>query len=152
MSLKSCVLAVLAGMALPLTVWAQPRAELTIGMYRIVAEVAADEPSRERGLMFRQHLGANEGMVFVFPAAGRQCMWMKNTLIPLSVAFLDDKGKIINIEEMKEQTTDSHCATKPATYALEMNKGWFRQKNIKPGMTIEGLPQLTTVATTATEQ
>jgi len=113
---------------------------LNAGLYLIKAEVASNEAEREQGLMFREKMGPNEGMVFLFGAPAGVCMWMKNTLIPLSVAFLDEKGKIINIEEMKEQTTDSHCATKPATYALEMNKGWFRQKNIKPGMTIEGLP------------
>ena len=91
--------------------------------------------------MFREKLGPNEGMVFLFGAPAGVCMWMKNTLIPLSVAFLDQDGKIINIEDMKPQTTDSHCANKPATYALEMTAGWFRQKNIKPGMKIDGLPQ-----------
>lgn len=144
MSLKSWVLAIVAyGLALtPLIASAQPRVELTIGMYRIVAEVAADEPSRERGLMFRQHLGANEGMVFVFPAAGRQCMWMKNTPIALSVAFLDEAGRILNVEEMAPRTLDSHCAAAPARYALEMPGGWFRERGIGPGTRIEGLEAL----------
>lgn len=113
---------------------------LNAGLYVIKAEIAATEAQREQGLMFRQSLGANEGMVFVFGAPAGVCMWMKNTLIPLSVAFMDEKGKIINIEEMKEQTLDSHCATSPAYYALEMSKNWFKQKHIKPGMTIDGLP------------
>jgi uncharacterized protein len=112
---------------------------LNAGLYLIKAEVAATEAQREQGLMFREKLGSNEGMVFLFGAPAGVCMWMKNTLIPLSVAFMDEHGKIINIEEMKEQTLDSHCAIRPATYALEMNKGWFKQKNIQPGMTIEGL-------------
>jgi uncharacterized membrane protein (UPF0127 family) len=118
-----------------------PTITLNAGLYLIKAEVASNEAQREQGLMFREKLGTNEGMVFAFGAPAGVCMWMKNTLIPLSVAFMDETGKIINIEEMKEQTLDSHCATKAATYALEMNKGWFKQKNIKPGMTIEGLPR-----------
>ncbi|WP_050475698.1 DUF192 domain-containing protein [Herbaspirillum rhizosphaerae] len=118
-----------------------PTTTLNAGLYLIKAEVASTEAQREQGLMFRDKMGANEGMVFVFGQPAGVCMWMKNTLIPLSVAFMDETGKIINIEEMKEQTLDSHCATKAATYALEMNKGWFKQKNIKPGTVIEGLPR-----------
>jgi uncharacterized membrane protein (UPF0127 family) len=118
-----------------------PVISLTAGMYVIQAEVATTEAQREQGLMFREKLGPNQGMAFVFGAPAGVCMWMKNTLLPLSVAFLDADHKIINIEDMKAQTTDSHCAQTPANYALEMNLGWFKQKNIKPGMTIEGLPQ-----------
>lgn len=113
---------------------------LTAGMHVIKAEVAATEDEREQGLMFREKMGPNEGMVFLFEAPAGVCMWMKNTLLALSVAFIDDSGKIINIEEMKPQTTESHCAKKLVRYALEMNQGWFKQKNIKPGMVIEGLP------------
>ena len=118
-----------------------PVIALTAGMYVIQAEVATTEAQREQGLMFREKLGPNQGMAFLFDAPAGVCMWMKNTLLPLSVAFLDANRKIINIEDMKAQTTDSHCAQAPAKYALEMNLGWFKQKNIKPGMTIEGLPQ-----------
>jgi uncharacterized protein len=116
-------------------------AELTAGMHLIKAEVAASDPERQQGLMFREKMASNAGMVFVFDRAGPQCMWMKNTLLPLSVAFIDAEGKIINIEDMQPQTLDNHCAAKPARYALEMNLGWFRQKNIKPGLKIGGLPQ-----------
>jgi uncharacterized membrane protein (UPF0127 family) len=114
---------------------------LTAGIHLIKAEVAAREAERERGLMFREKLGANEGMVFLFEAPASVCMWMKNTLIPLSVAFIDENGKIVNIEDMQPQTTDSHCAKKIVRYALEMNQGWFKQKNIKPGSVIDGLPR-----------
>lgn len=114
---------------------------LIAGMYVIKAEVAANEAERQQGLMFREKMAANEGMVFIFDAPATVCMWMKNTPLPLSVAFLDDEGKIINIEDMKPQTTDTHCAKKPARYALEMNAGWFKQKNIKPGTIISGLPR-----------
>ena len=140
------LLAALAAIAVALPGQAQqpqkfPTTTLNAGLYLIKAEVATTEAQREQGLMFRDKMGANEGMVFAFGAPAGVCMWMKNTLIPLSVAFMDETGKIINIEEMKEQTLDSHCATKPATYALEMNKGWFKQKNIKPGTVLEGLPR-----------
>lgn len=105
----------------------------------IKAEVADNEPEREQGLMFREKMAGNEGMIFDFEAPAGVCMWMKNTLIPLSVAFIDSSGKIVNIEDMQPQTTNSHCAKKPVRYALEMNQGWFRQKNIKPGSMIDGL-------------
>lgn len=113
---------------------------LTAGMHVIHAEVAATEAQRQQGLMFRKAMGQNEGMVFLFGAPAGVCMWMKNTLIPLSVAFLDDDGKIVNIEDMQPNTSDSHCARKTVRYALEMNLGWFKQKNIKPGSVIQGLP------------
>lgn len=120
---------------------ALPTTPLNIGIHVIKAEVARSEDQREQGLMFRKRMAANEGMVFVFDAPAGICMWMKNTLIPLSVAFIDKKGAILNVEEMKAQTLDSHCAQGAASYALEMNKGWFKEKNIKPGTVIEGLPQ-----------
>ncbi|MGZ5780565.1 MAG: DUF192 domain-containing protein, partial [Burkholderiaceae bacterium] len=118
-----------------------PVMSLNSGIYVIKAEVAATNAQREQGLMFRQKMGQNEGMVFLFEAPASVCMWMKNTLIPLSVAFIDADGKIINIEDMAPQTTESHCAKKPAQYALEMNRGWFKQKNIKPDSIINGLPR-----------
>lgn len=116
-----------------------PRIELTAGFYRIEAEVAADDPNRMQGLMHRRNMAANQGMLFVFPQAARHCMWMRNTLLPLSVAFLDDEGRILNIEDMQPQTEDNHCAAKTARYALEMNLGWFANKGIKPGTRIGGL-------------
>lgn len=115
-------------------------ASLTAGMYVIKAEVAANEAERQQGLMFREKMAPNEGMVFIFDRPAAVCMWMKNTPLPLSVAFLDDEGKIINIEDMQPQSTDTHCAAKQARYALEMNLGWFKQKNVKPGTIISGLP------------
>ena len=118
-----------------------PVISLNAGIHVIKAEVAAREAERQQGLMFREKMGPNEGMVFLFNAPAGVCMWMKNTLIPLSVAFIDDSGKIVNIEDMQPQTTASHCAKKPVRYALEMNLGWFKQKNIKPGTVIEGLPR-----------
>lgn len=110
-------------------------------MHVILAEVAANEAARQQGLMFRQSMGSNEGMLFVFERPAGVCMWMKDTPLPLSVAFIDQEGKIVNIEDMQPHTTDSHCAKKLIRYALEMNQGWFKQKNIKPGTTVQGLPK-----------
>jgi hypothetical protein len=119
-----------------------PTAQLNAGMYLIHAEVAADMGSRMQGLMHRKSMAANAGMLFIFDEASTQCMWMKNTFLPLSVAFLDERGTILNIEDMKPQTEESHCSTGPARYALEMNQGWFAQRGIKPGTTLGGLEKL----------
>jgi len=116
--------------------------QLNAGMHLIHAEVAADMSTRSRGLMFRKSLAPNAGMVFVFDEASLHCMWMKNTLIPLSVAFLDDSGTIINIENMAPQTEDTHCAARPARYALEMDRGWFAARGIKPGTKLGGMEKL----------
>lgn len=121
---------------------AMPVAELAAGMYRIEAEIALTEPDRERGLMFRDTMAENHGMLFIFPVADRHCMWMRNTLLPLSVAFLDERGRIINIEDMQPRTTDNHCAARPARYALEMNLGWFARHGWERGRAITGLDAL----------
>ena len=118
-----------------------PTTTLNIGMHLIKAEVAVSDEQRAQGLMFREKMAPNEGMVFRFPETRPICMWMKNTLLPLSVAFIDEKGRIINIEDMQPQTLNAHCAKKPARFALEMNQGWFRQKNIRSGLQVTGLPQ-----------
>ena len=120
---------------------ALPVINLNAGIHVIRAEVAASEQHQQQGLMFRKTLGQNDGMLFVYRAPAQVCMWMKNTLIPLSVAFIDGDGRIVNVEEMQPQTLDSHCGKKPVRYALEMNRGWFRQKNLKPGDLIDGLPR-----------
>ena len=143
--LLAALSAAIACLSPPLPAMAQQKFKtipLTAGMHVIQAEVAATESEREQGLMYREKLGPNEGMVFLFEAPAHVCMWMKNTLIPLSVAFIDENGRIVNIENMQPQTTDSHCAKKPIRYALEMNRGWFKEKNIKPGSMIQGLPHL----------
>ncbi|MES2772311.1 MAG: DUF192 domain-containing protein [Pseudomonadota bacterium] len=120
-----------------------PKVELGAGFYRIEAEVAADQPSRMQGLMYRRSMPANQGMLFVFPELARHCMWMRNTLLPLSVAFLDEAGRILNIEEMQAQTENSHCAAGAARFALEMNQAWFTTKGILPGALITGAARLT---------
>jgi hypothetical protein len=116
-----------------------PVIEIAAGMHRIEAEVANTLDTRMRGLMQRRNMPSHRGMLFVFDADARHCMWMKNTLLPLSVAFLDAEGHIVNIEEMQPQTEDNHCAAKPARYALEMNAGWFASRGIKPGMQLRGI-------------
>ncbi|MDB5816230.1 MAG: hypothetical protein JWN23_3347 [Rhodocyclales bacterium] len=116
-----------------------PHTDLSVGMFRVDAEVASTEVLREYGLMFRKNMVSNAGMVFIFDAPQQYCMWMKNTLLPLSVAFIDDSGKITNIEDMQPLTENSHCANRPVRFALEMNKGWFKDKNFKAGTKIVGL-------------
>ena len=116
-----------------------PAVQLQSGMFLIKAEVASNYSTRMQGLMMREKMGPNEGMVFVFAGEDQQCMWMKNTLLPLSVAFIDQSGVILNIEDMQPKTENSHCSAKSARYALEMNQGWFKSKNIKPGSKIGGL-------------
>ena len=115
-----------------------PRVELQAGIHLIRAEVAADNTTRSKGLMFREKLGPNEGMLFVFQQPSAQCFWMRNTLIPLSIAFIDDDGSIVNIEDMQPKTEDSHCSAKPVRYALEMEQGWFRKKGLAAGARLSG--------------
>lgn len=113
---------------------------LTIKDKSVRVEVAKDEAARSRGLMFREKLEENSGMLFVMDQSDLICMWMKNTLIPLSVAFIDENGKILNIEQMQPQTLSLHCSKGAARFALEMNLGWFKKQNIVPGERIEPLP------------
>jgi len=120
--------------------WAQmPVMTLGAGMHVIRAEVASTYENRMQGLMFRKSLADNDGMLFVFTEDERHCMWMKNTFVPLSVAFIDPKGRIVSIHDMEPQTENSHCATAPARYALEMSKGWFKSKGVAPGAQLRGL-------------
>lgn len=119
-----------------------PRVELTAGFYRINAEVAANQADRTQGLMHRRVMAPNEGMIFAFPQTDMHCFWMKNTPLPLSIAFLDEKGTIISIDEMAPETEDNHCPARPARFALEMNAGWFKAKGLKPGATIGGVDKL----------
>jgi len=117
-----------------------PRVKLNAGMHIIDAQVASTPNQRETGLMFRKEMPQQEGMLFVFEYPSQQCFWMKNTVLPLSVAFVHDDGTIANIEEMQPQTLDSHCSVQPVRYVLEMNKGWFARKGIKAGSRLEGAP------------
>ncbi len=136
------VIGVLAGLLASGMAWAQqsmPVMELTAGIHRIEAEVASNQENRMVGLMRREVMAQQHGMLFVFPELNTHCMWMKNTLLPLSVAFLDEDGVIINVEDMKPQTEDNHCARRPARFALEMNQGWFAKRGLGPGTKLNGL-------------
>lgn len=119
-----------------------PVFELGIGMYRIEAELAHTPQTRQSGLMHRRSMPPQRGMVFAFEQAARHCMWMKNTYIPLSVAFIDEQGRILNIADMTPHSEDSHCAAGAARYALEMNQGWFAAKGVAPGAQLRGLERL----------
>ena len=118
----------------------QNRTTLGAGMYNMQVEVALTPQEHAIGLMHRTSMGANDGMLFVFDRPGVQCFWMKNTLIPLAVAFVADDGTVVNLDEMKPQTLDSHCSTQPVRYVLEMNAGWFKKKGVKPGQKLSGAP------------
>jgi len=127
---------------LALTAWqvqAQQSLELTAGIYRIRAELANTDESRAEGLMHRKSMPVNNGMLFVFNREARYCMWMHDTLMPLSVAFLDGQGRIINVEEMQPQTENTHCAAKPAKFALEMNAAWFKRRGLGAGTIVAGI-------------
>ena len=119
-----------------------PVVQLSTGMHLIRAELADSMGTRMEGLMHRKSMAEGSGMVFVFDENAPHCMWMKNTLIPLSVAFIDESGAIINIADMQPHSEQSHCASRPARYALEMNKGWFAQRGIKAGAKLRGLEKL----------
>lgn len=117
-----------------------PRVQLTAGMHRIDAQVAQTPDQRSIGLMFRKDMPHHEGMLFVFERPSGLCFWMKNTLLPLTAAFVADDGTIVNLADMKPQTTDTHCASKPVRYVLEMNQGWFAKRGFKSGSKLGGAP------------
>ena len=141
MLLRTVLLAL--SLIVPMQAWAQqpqlPLLELFAGMHRIEAEVAATPESRQTGMMLRTTMAPQRGMLFVFSETGNQCMWMRNALLPLSVAFLDEKGRIINVEDMQPKTDANHCSARPARYALEMNLGWFRSRGLGAGFSITGI-------------
>ena len=129
----------------PLWTWAEEgpqmnlqRVKLSAGMHLIDVQVASTPEQRETGLMFRKEMPQQEGMIFVFEQPSQQCFWMKNTLLPLTAAFVADDGAIVNTADMKPQTLDAHCSDKPVRYVLEMNKGWFAKKGIKAGSKLGG--------------
>ena len=116
-----------------------PEITLEINGHKVLAEVAATDSTRATGLMHRRMMPENRGMLFVFAHAQPQSFWMMNTHIPLSIAYVDEHGVIVNITDMKPLTTDPHPSSKPAKYALEMNQGWFAKRGIKAGARVAGL-------------
>jgi uncharacterized membrane protein (UPF0127 family) len=109
-------------------------------MHLIDAQLARTNDERATGLMHRKEMPQHEGMLFEFEQPSQQCFWMKNTLLPLSAAFVADDGTVVNVEDMKPQTLDSHCSARPVRFVLEMNQGWFAKRGIKPGFKLAGLP------------
>jgi uncharacterized membrane protein (UPF0127 family) len=116
------------------------RITLSAGIHQMDIQVALTPEQHQIGLMYRSEMPQNEGMLFVFQAPSKQCFWMKNTILPLTAAFVADDGSIVNLEDMKAQTTDSHCSLKPVRYVLEMNQGWFSKKGLKAGSKLVGRP------------
>ncbi|MEG0938579.1 MAG: DUF192 domain-containing protein [Comamonas sp.] len=116
------------------------RVDLTAGMYRIDTQLAQTPQQREIGLMFRKEMPQQEGMLFIFDVPGVQCFWMRNTLLPLTAAFVADDGTIVNLADMKPMSDDSHCSAKPVRYVLEMNQGWFAKRGIQAGAKLSGAP------------
>jgi len=115
-----------------------PRVQLQAGMHQIQVQVAATPEQRAIGLMHRAEMPQTEGMLFAFEQATQQCFWMKNTLLPLTAAFIADDGTIVNLADMKPMTTDAHCSTQPVRWVLEMNQGWFAKRGIKAGFRLQG--------------
>lgn len=121
----------------------QPRlqtVQLRAGMHLIQAELAITPTQQATGMMFRREMGANEGMLFVNDDVGVRCFWMRNTLLPLTIAFIADDGTIVNLADMQPQSDQSHCSTAPVRHALEMRQGWFAQRGIKAGQRLHGGP------------
>ena len=118
-----------------------PIIELKAGMYRIEAELADTPAARQTGLMYRTFMPTNTGMLFVFPDKAIHCFWMRNTKLPLTIAFIDDDGKIVNLSDMEPETQNNHCPRGPVRFALEMNQKWFTQRALGPGTVITGLPK-----------
>ena len=136
---KRLVTALAVVLAMPAAGAQMPEIALAVNGHTLTVEVAVTDENRSRGLMHRRILPENRGMLFVFRETGNHAMWMMNTYVPLSVAFLDEHGTIINIEDMKPRSRDTHAAARPAKYALEANRGWFAKRGIKAGAKVEGL-------------
>jgi hypothetical protein len=137
-------LAALAILCVSVSAGADTRLRTTtvkLGPHALRVEIAATDPERATGLMNRPKLGHDDGMLFIFDEPSYHAMWMKNTLIPLSVAFIDASGAILNILDMEPQTEEPHISAGPSVYAIETNKGWFAEKKIKAGDKVTGLPK-----------
>lgn len=128
---------------------AQPKLEtvaLSAGMHLVRAEVAATPDQQRSGLMFRRSMAPNDGMLFVYEVPQLQCFWMRNTVLPLTIAFIDDEGRIVNLADMQPHDESPHCSAKPVRFALEMNQGWFAKRGLKAGFQLRGSPFQTRAA------
>lgn len=114
---------------------------LVVDGHAVIAEVADEPVERNLGLMYRNSLPADRGMLFVYPAAEPRTFWMKDTRVPLTIAYVDSAGIIVHLADMTPLDTTSVPSVKPATYALEMNQGWFAKHDVAVGDTITGLPK-----------
>ncbi len=137
--MRRTILAVTMTVAASLAQAQLPEISVTVNGHKLTAEVAHTDATRTRGLMHRRMLPENRGMLFIFPDASPLAFWMKNTYVPLSIAYLDDTGVIINITDMKPLTTTTYPSAGPAKYALEVNQGWFAKRGIGPGARVEGI-------------
>jgi len=145
--LAAAALALLASMSVPAAAQARaqpalPTVKLTAGIHVITAEAATTNQSRTIGLMHRERLAPNHGMMFVFDDKAQQCFWMRNTIVPLTIAFIEDDGTILQLADMAPKSEVSHCSQRAVRYALEMEQGWFGKRGIAPGARISGLPAL----------
>jgi hypothetical protein len=117
-----------------------PTVKLTAGIHVITAEAATTPQSRTVGLMHRERLAPNHGMLFVFEDKWQQCFWMRNTVVPLTIAFIEDDGTIVQLADMAPRSDANHCSQKPVRYALEMEQGWFAKRGLAAGAKLGGLP------------
>ncbi len=135
---SACLMSALHSLAQPAPQLQLPRTKLSAGMHVLDVQLAQTPEQRQIGLMSRKDMPQHEGMLFVFEQPATQCFWMRNTLIPLTAAFVDDDGTIVNLADMKPQSDDSHCSAKPVRFVLEMNEGWFAKRQIKAGYKLRG--------------
>ena len=117
-----------------------PTTTIDVAGTSIEVELAVTEEQKARGLMHRDSLPADDGMLFVYPDSKPRSFWMKDTRIPLSIAFIEPDGDIVRIADMKPLDRSSTHSLYPAKYALEMNQGWFEKNGIEEGDRIQGIP------------
>ena len=117
-----------------------PTTAIDVAGKSVTVELAVNTKDRAQGLMHRKSMPTDEGMLFIYPDQKPRSFWMKNTLIPLSIAFIDRDGKIVKIADMEPLVTQSTKSIYPAKYALEMNKGWFDTHGIAKGAVVTGIP------------
>lgn len=140
--LSRLLMALMATGALAQSAWSQtlPTETLNVRFFQITAEIAKTPNQRTKGLMGRQSLPPSHGMLFVFEQAEQQCFWMRNTPLPLTIAFIADDGKIVNFADMTPFSEQAHCSAQPVRYALEMEQGWFKKRGVLVGDPITGGP------------